>query len=424
MTPQTVDAECRNGHRHVYPAPAGRSVKCRTPECRVSLWLPKGRLSTAEDDADSSIWADETPWEGDASPVGEVSPEPCEDCGSDQHWTAGRTALICSHCGTVSLPATVRESAARTREAPSPSTAIALTPEQEIDALIAWESRQGQTIAVLRSAADRLKEPAAYLESADDRKNAAHTASALRTLARLASEAQDSERLDLIESKAASLASSVRWLTERLKVESQEIEYDDDDEYDDDEYEEIEPGQSVSARVADSYQIPSRFPANVSRLAIPSNNDVYRRAQQERAALRAAHIKAREDSELCQGKHRTLGLFPYQPKMQYRLWKINQQPAAGWDGYGLPTYAVGYATATTPIRVHVMDGCYSCMQKAAGDEPGYEYEKLWDGSNPSMSMVPIVLAAIVGIALLVYGANVKSNRWGYDGYGGYGSSWS
>lgn len=431
MAGDTVTAECRNGHEDTYPGPPGRAVKCRA--CRVSVWLKKPPAGMA---VDASVWADETPWQPDAIPAGEAASEPCGTCGGDQVWTPGRTALRCDSCNVVTLPAAVQDARARAAEQAAQtvrtSAVVALTPEQELDALIRFEARQNSTVSALRKAADRLKDPAAYLEDPQDRKNAADTASALRTLARLASEAQDGGRLDLIEEKATTLAPSIRWFVARLEAESEDDEYEDEEdeyEYEDDEYEDVQPGQIVPARVADSYRLPRqaalpptafipRSPNTVRTPILPAtrDNSAYLKAQQERAA----NLKAQQEAEMCEGKHRTLGIFPYHPKVQYRLWKVEQQPYA-WDGYGVPTFAGSYVTS--PVRTHVMDGCYACMQKAAGDEPGYEYEKLWTGPNPSMSFVPagIVLLVVVGLIVAVK-INASRNASYYSSYWGY-SQW-
>jgi hypothetical protein len=409
MPPETVRAECKNGHEHDYAAPAGRAVKCKTAECRVSLGLRKG-LPASEVPADESVWADETPWQGSATQAGEQAAELCGECGSVQHWTPGRTALQCSECDTVSLPLAVRESAAQVAvrsQAARVSTAVALplTPEQELDALIRFEARQNSTVSVLRDAAKRLVDPAAYLEDQGHRKQAADTASALGTLARVASQAKGLELLVLVEEKAASLADSVHWFERRLEIEEAqeaevvEVEYEDNEDED-------EPRALAPSSALPSTSIPrtSLLHTSLPRGSYGSiTSNAYTPLTEETARKRRENEAARTAAPQCEGKHRTLRVFPYHPKVQYRLYRVTQNPYSyAWDGNGIAT------------RTHVMDGCHSCMQKAAGDEPGMEYVKLWEGTNQQMSTMPI---GILFVALCCLGGLLiptRSDGYGYD----------
>jgi hypothetical protein len=107
MTAERVNAECRNGHTHTYPGPAGRAVKCR--DCRVSVWLKKGQARPVDGTtapALTALWALEAP-PGQLLDNAEVAPETCLDCGGECVWEGRRTVLYCPECDQFAVPAFV-----------------------------------------------------------------------------------------------------------------------------------------------------------------------------------------------------------------------------------------------------------------------------------------------------------------------------
>jgi hypothetical protein len=398
MTTDTVDAECKNGHRDTYPGPSGRSIKCR--KCRVGLYLKKGNARPP--DATSGVWADEETHAPAATVVEDAPEHPCPECGGPQGWTPGRTALLCSECGATHLPPAVYD---RTPD-PEPDRAavVALTPEQEIDARIKLEHNRTKVVMTLDRAAGQL-DPAALSESRD-RAEAFDTAAMLTTLRGMARSAATIGDLAMIYQRGRPALDSARWLVAQADADQEEYE---EEEYEEEEYEEEEYDAAVvDAEVIESPRpalpSPQPFPALGMGWGAASGGHAYVTPRSEAYQLRQQQAEIRAQYGECEtATHRTWG-FPYHPLTQYRVTiPASPDPANPW-----------YPNQTE----HVADCCPRCADRIARANPEttYEVTQLWDGPNPRKSHKPAALVALAVLALAGWVWWTNRERYGY-GYG-------
>lgn len=157
MAGETLTATCRNGHHHAYPAPAGRSVKCRTGECRVSLWLPKNAAPSGADSGSvGSAWDAEQPpgptIPADAAPY----PLPCPKCDGERVWEGRRTLVHCPGCHSLAIPDFVTDRHDRRQTAdPDAEAGGDLEPiADDDDVALELAERSGVILHALRTALD------------------------------------------------------------------------------------------------------------------------------------------------------------------------------------------------------------------------------------------------------------------------------
>lgn len=110
MTAETVEATCRNGHSHTYAGPVRRSVKCKTSECRVNLWLKVGQVRQVNAGTTdlAALWARES-LPDDLLDDAEIADESCPECAGDLLWEGRRTLLYCGKCDEYSVPGFVTD---------------------------------------------------------------------------------------------------------------------------------------------------------------------------------------------------------------------------------------------------------------------------------------------------------------------------
>lgn len=158
MAGETLAATCRNGHRMLYRPPAGRSVKCRVSECRVSLHIPKSAdraagIGTGLD----ALWEAEDALPADVDHLlddGATYADPCPTCGTARTWEPRRTLPRCPACHLLSIPGFVVDRY-RTREAG------ALVPRAAGGAVVDQEAADDAALELAEARgllADRIRE--------------------------------------------------------------------------------------------------------------------------------------------------------------------------------------------------------------------------------------------------------------------------
>jgi len=228
MAGETLEATCRNGHRRLYRPPAGRSVKCREPTCRVSLHIPVAAAPTGTDPGSvGSAWDAEGP-PGPTIPADAVPyPVRCPECDGDRVWEGRRTLVYCPGCHGLAIPDFVADRHERRQTAKQEKAGGGeLEPiADDDDAALELAENRGVILHALRNTLDddRLR-----IESRERLKWYADEIGRAGSMARLA---------ELAEKLRGERIRRIGWFTPAIdpaEILDGEIVDDDADDWDDD----------------------------------------------------------------------------------------------------------------------------------------------------------------------------------------------